>query len=96
MLERIHHRDINQQLKFTSPINKEHTLLTLKTIDDFNGANVNIPEYEYLSMKLKDEPILLACVNFIARRLNYFKHMRKIVSITVRFRTQTLKLPQSY
>uniref|UniRef100_A0A914Y3N0 GATOR complex protein MIO zinc-ribbon like domain-containing protein n=1 Tax=Panagrolaimus superbus TaxID=310955 RepID=A0A914Y3N0_9BILA len=77
-MDKIKHRDPNQRLKFRDENFEMLTKKTLKIIDTFNGANFNTSEYEACRVMLKDEPILLACVTFIARRLNYSKHMRVI------------------
>lgn len=82
-MDKIRHRDSHQRLKFPSENFEKLTKKTLIIIDTFNGANMGQIEYDEYCKLLNDEPILLACVTFIARRLNYFKHMREIVRITV-------------
>uniref|UniRef100_A0A7E4UZD1 Zinc_ribbon_16 domain-containing protein n=2 Tax=Panagrellus redivivus TaxID=6233 RepID=A0A7E4UZD1_PANRE len=53
-----------------------------EVIENFNGANLDKNKYDDLVAEFEVVPTLLACVKFIARRLNYRRIMSEIALIT--------------
>lgn len=53
----------------------------IEQIEQFNGANLTKEIYDELCERMSEIPILLACVKFLARRLNYAMIMWEISQI---------------